>query len=220
LPRPRKVDTGAPFEVGRWVRHRPTGYAGAVTRYESPSSRRVDWRQAPPGDDVPAVPDACQDTAHLEPAEGGLTVPAFVPPAVRQLIDRFELVDSDQPNPTPQPGERAIHRQATRLWTGGALGCDDGHDCIVVVAELVGWKPNPNYGDWPLVVEWLNVHDPKDDPDSSGRFFRYYRLTYLDRAVYLAEYAHDQTARSDAMGSAPSWRTASPPAHEGTRRWR
>jgi hypothetical protein len=197
MPRPRKVDDGKPYEVGAAVRHNPTGYVGAVTHYDSERSRRVDWRQAPPGENPPAMPERQQDIAQLEPVDDEPTVPAFVPELVQRLLDRFRLVESDQPNPTPRAGERGTHRQAVRRWTGTALGCDDGYDWMTVIAAL-GWTPNPNFGDWPCVVECLKVHDPKDDPDESGRFFRYYRLTYLERSVHLAEYAHYQTAKQDA----------------------
>jgi hypothetical protein len=201
MARPRKVDTGAPLEVGQPVRHQPTGFLGVVVRYVSQGQRTVDWCLAPLGDDPPAVPDRDQDVAALEPVDE-VPVAAFVPEPVQRLLDRFELAEQPDPNPPPRRGERGTHRQAARLWIGTALGCDDGHDFMTVVVELVGWKPNPNYGDWPLVVEWLKVHDPKTDPDESGRFFRYYRLTYLERSVYLAEYRSWQAARQDAWPSA------------------
>jgi hypothetical protein len=194
----RKVDDGAAaFEVGAAVQHRPTGYRGVVTCYVSPAQRTVDWRQVPPGDDVPTTPDPDQDVAQLKPVDAE-AVPEFVPPLAQALISRFQLAEREVANPLPRPGERTVHRQAIRLWTGTALGCDDGYDFITAVDQLGGWRTDPGFGDWPQVVEYLRVHDPKEDPEGSGRFFRYYRLTYLERSVYLAEYAHLHSARQDA----------------------
>ena len=120
-----------------------------------------------------------------------------IPPAARQIIDRFRLTEQTDPNPTPRDGERATHRAATRLWTGTALGVDDGDAWMQLVTAL-GWRPNPSYGDWPAVVECFGVHDPKDDPDESGRWFVHMRLTYLERSLYLAFYLTARAARNDA----------------------
>ncbi len=124
-------------------------------------------------------------------------VPPFIPPAAQAIINRFELVEQPQPNPQPHQGERATHTAATRLWTGSARGVDDGCEWMEHVAEF-GWRVDPHYGDWPLVVECLRVHDPRDDAPQTGRLFRYMRLTYLEGSVYLALYDSYRAARDDA----------------------
>jgi hypothetical protein len=124
----------------------------------------------------------------------------FIPPAAQQIIDRFGLTPQPQPNATPRQGERATHTTATRLWTGPAVGIDDGYAWIEAVTPL-GWRPSSGYGAWPEVVECFRVHDPKDDPDQSGRWFVHMRLTYLERGLYLAFYITARAARDDAWKS-------------------
>lgn len=130
-------------------------------------------------------------------------VPTWTPPRMQDLIRQLDLTEQADPNPTPRAGERPIHTTAVRLWTGGRTFADgayidDGYSFIEQIVTRFGWKPNPHYGDWPMVVEFLRVHDPKDDPDESGRFFRWYRLTYVEGGVYLAEYHEIDAARKDA----------------------
>jgi hypothetical protein len=138
------------------------------------------------------------------------TAPPYVPPAVQRLIAGLELTEQTDPNPTTRPGERPLHQRALRRWTGGRATTvrylDDGYDLIEVAGELAGWRPSPRFGDWPMVVEFLKVHDPKDDdrwygdpaPTPAGSYFRYYRLTYLEGATYLAEYPSLADAKVDA----------------------
>lgn len=121
----------------------------------------------------------------------------WVPPVARLLIDSFELRPAEV---VPAPGgERAVHGElCDALWVGGATGVDDGHGFTERVLGLVGWPPNPRYGDWPHVVEWIRVHDPADDPPESGRRFVAIRLTWVEGVVHLAFYGNALDAREEA----------------------
>jgi hypothetical protein len=134
------------------------------------------------------------------PASATALPGSFVPPPAQAIIERFGLVEQANPNPAARPGERAVHTAAARLWVGPAAGVGDGYGWMQEIAPL-GWRPNTTFGDWPAVVECLRVHDPKDDPAESGRWFVYLRLTYLEGGVYLAFYSASRAARDDAWQS-------------------
>jgi hypothetical protein len=121
----------------------------------------------------------------------------WVPPVAHQLIDAFGLQPTEV---TPAPaGERPTHGpRCHALWMGLASGIDDGYGAIERVAKVVGWGPDPRYGDWPCVVEWIKIHDPKDDPDESGRHFLALRLTYIEGGLYLALYGSVAEAKAEA----------------------
>jgi hypothetical protein len=112
-----------------------------------------------------------------------------LPAKVRAVVDRWGLVEQDQPNPEPRPGNRPIHTSAIRLWTGGRSTrdgnyADDGYDWKAMAAES-GWPANSRYGDWPIVVECLKAFPSAVAGEGPTRFFRF---TYLEGSVYLAEY--------------------------------
>jgi hypothetical protein len=142
----------------------------------------------------------CPSCGHVEPADEAS--PAALPPAAQAVLDRFGLTEEPDPNPAPRAGERATHQRARRLWMGTAQGIDDGYRWIEAVHEL-GWRANPGYGDWPLVVECFRAADPdpdpEADPDAAPRRRRSMRLTYLERTVYLALYDSLLAATLDAL---------------------
>jgi hypothetical protein len=119
-----------------------------------------------------------------------------IPDVVQRLIDLRQLDEQAQPNPEPRPGNRAVHTTATRLWTGGRSGhdryLDDGYDLITEIEATFGWRPSADYGDWPMVVEYLRSWH------LGGRDYRHFRLTYLEGSVYLAEYATSRDMLADA----------------------
>ena len=106
-------------------------------------------------------------------------------PEVQTVIDRWAMAKQADPNPTPRPGNRAIHTTALRVWIGHRSTvdggyADDGYDWMALAAES-GWKAAARYGDWPMVVEAI-----RSFPDV--RPTRFFRFTYLEGSVYLAEY--------------------------------
>jgi hypothetical protein len=145
-----------------------------------------------------------------------MTTTTFVPPLAQRLIERFELAEvpnslegrvlslgADAFRPgflSTMPGtNRPAHTStAVRLWTGPAQEVDDGYDFAEVMVTEFGWPPNPDFGDWPMVMEWFRVHDPKDDPDESGRLFYWIRLTYIEKGLYVALYTSKADAAADA----------------------
>lgn len=159
------------------------------------------WAVAQDGRYVTVMPDGGGEALRLLAAYVDFDPPGdpfhVIPPAARQIIDRFGLTEQADPNRASGAGERPIHRAALRVWTGTATGVDDGY-AWGDLATALGWRPNPDYGDWPAVVESIRVHDPKDDPDQSGRWFVHMRLTYLERSLYLAFYLTARAARDDA----------------------
>ena len=83
----------------------------------------------------------------------------MLPAKIAALIEQRQLVEADQPNPEPRPGQpRHPHQRHPPVdrWPAGR-GCylDDGYDLITEIADLLGWRPVAEYGDWPMVVEWL-----------------------------------------------------------------
>lgn len=125
----------------------------------------------------------------------------FVPPLAAQLVERFELVEI--PILPPPANRRLTHAQAIMLWGGTS---DEGPNFASLIYELYHWKPTgwKPTGHWaPNFLEWYRVHDPKDDPDESGRYFYFIRLTYLDGDVYVALYGTLKECLRDMEASAP-----------------
>lgn len=124
-----------------------------------------------------------------------MTTTTFVPPLAQRLIDRFELTETAVTDETVSGTHTG---RAVRLWAGTAWGVDDGYDFAEHVVNEFSWRPNPNYGDWPMLIEWFRVHDPKDDPDETGRLFYWIRLTYIEKGLYVALYTSKADAAADA----------------------
>jgi hypothetical protein len=185
-------------DPGRPGRHaRPRSRAGEIPKTASCPSCGADRAEA-----VSAATfrpgSVCPSCGHVEPADEAGT--AALPPAAQAVLDRFQLTEEPDPNPTPRAGEWATHRRARRLWTGPAQGIDDGYRWIEAVAEL-GWRANPSYGDWPFVAECFRPADadPEDNPEAPPPARRWMRLTYLERTVYLALYDSLLAATLDAL---------------------
>ncbi len=122
----------------------------------------------------------------------------FVPPLVRRLVDRFGL----SPVAATPPGEQGLHDPGRTLgvWRGPA-GLVDGYSFIEVLVEEFGLRPDPRYGEWPLVIEAFRVHDPKDNPpDEPDGFFQCVRVTYDEGVVCVALYWTKADAVADAGG--------------------
>lgn len=122
----------------------------------------------------------------------------YVPPLVTQLINRFTLVEL--PILPPPANRRLTHAQAIILWGGS---WDEDSDFASVIYERHHWKPADQGAHAPSQLEWYRVHDPKDDPDESGRYFYFIRLTYLDGDVYVALYGTLKECLRDMEASAP-----------------
>ena len=125
----------------------------------------------------------------------------FVPPLAAQLIDRFEMRLTTIA-PPPANGRPTHTDRATRLWTATAWGFGDGYALAETMTTEFSWPPNPNYGDWPTVMEFFRVHDPKDNPpEEPDRLFQFIRLTYIERGLYVALYPTKADAVADAWRS-------------------
>ena len=141
---------------------------------------------------------AAPDSSHDDIEEAVTAAVSFVPPLAQQLVERFGLSTASV-GPTPA-GQRSLHSgdRLLRLWSGPA-GLDDGHAFIEVLVNEVGLRPDPRFGDWPVVVEAFRVHDPKDNPaHEPDRLFQFVRVTYADGAIYVALYATKADAKADA----------------------
>lgn len=173
--------------VGNW--------RAMVTDAEQALSALMAWNYS--HDDWTALQQA-RNVLHRWQAEQNdrstMTTTTFVPPLAQRLIDRFELTETA----TDETVSGTHTGRAVRLWTGTAWGVDDGYDFAEVVANEFSWRPNPNFGDWPMLMEWFRVHDPKDDPDESGRLFYWIRLTYIEKGLYVALYTSKADAAADA----------------------
>ena len=140
-------------------------------------------------------------SSHDDIEEGVTAVASFVPPLAQQLVERFGLSTASV-GPTPA-GQRSLHSgdRLLRLWSGPA-GLDDGHAFTEVLVNEFGLRPDPHFGDWPVVVEAFRAHDPKDNPPHEpDRLFQFVRVTYADGAIYVALYTTKADAKADARAN-------------------
>jgi hypothetical protein len=144
---------------------------------------------------------AALHSSHDDIEEGVTAAASFVPPLAQRLVERFGLSTASV-GPTPA-AHRSLHSgdRLLRLWSGPA-GLDDGHAFIEVLVNEFGLRPDPRFGDWPVVVEAFRVHDPKDNPPHEpDRLFQFVRVTYADGAIYVALYTTKAHAKADARAN-------------------
>ena len=133
-------------------------------------------------------------SSHDDITDGVTAVASFVPPLAQQLVERFGLSTASV-GPTPA-AQRSLHSgdRLLRLWSGPA-DLDDGHAFIEVLVNEFGLRPDPHFGDWPVVVEAFRGARPEGQPPARARSPVPVRPCHLRRRCHLRRAVHDEGRR-------------------------